>query len=111
MAIRSNLRILKLPRQRKTVTCRKYRDIQICEFSNDLENISALQNPVGTTDDLVKTYNSELSKVLEKHAPSQIKQLVLRPNTKWYTEELRMAKQDRRTSERRIRKTQRTVDK
>ena len=30
----------------------------ICEFSNDLENLSALQNPVGTTDDLVKTYNS-----------------------------------------------------
>jgi hypothetical protein len=85
MAIRSNLRILKFPRQRKTVTCRKYRDIQICEFYNDLENISALQNPVGTTDDLVKTYNSELSKVLEKHAPSQIKQLILRPNTEWYT--------------------------
>jgi hypothetical protein len=45
MAIRSNLRILKLPRQRKTVTWRKYHDIQICEFSNDLENLSALQNP------------------------------------------------------------------
>jgi hypothetical protein len=55
MAIRSNLRLLKLPRQRKTITCRKYHDIQICEFSNDLENLSALQNPVGTTDDLVKT--------------------------------------------------------
>jgi hypothetical protein len=26
-----------------------------------LENLFALQNPVGTTDDLVKTYNSELS--------------------------------------------------
>ena len=54
MAIRSNVRILKLPRQRKTVTCRKYHDIQICEFSNDLENLSVLQNPVGTTDDLVR---------------------------------------------------------
>jgi hypothetical protein len=111
MAIRSNLRILKFPRQRKTVTCRKYRDIQICEFYNDLENISALQNPVGTTDDLVKTYNSELSKVLEKHAPSRTKQLILRPNTEWYTEELRMAKQDQRKYERRMRKTQLTVDK
>ena len=110
MAIRSNLRILKLPRQRKTVTCRKYHDIQICEFSNDLENLSVLQNPVGTTDDLVKTYNSELSKALEKHAPLQTKQLILRPNTEWYTEELRMAKQDRRKSERRMRKTQLIVD-
>ena len=109
MAIRSNhLRILKLPRQRKTETWRKYHDIQICEFSNDLENLSALQNPVGTTDDLAKTYNSELPKVLEKHAPSQTKQLILRPNTEWYTEELRMAKQDRRKSERRIRKTKLT---
>jgi hypothetical protein len=75
-----------------------------------LENLSALQNPVGTTDDLVKTYNSELSKVLEKHASLQTKQLILRPNTEWYTEELRMAKQDRRKSERRMRKTQLIVD-
>ena len=111
MAIRSNLRILKLPRQRKTVTWRKYHDIQICEFSNDLKNLSALQNPVGTTNDLLKTYNSELPKVLEKHVPSQTKQLILRPNTEWYTEELRMAKQDRHKSERRIRKTKLTVDK
>ena len=111
MAIRSNLRILKLPRQRTTVTWRKYHDIQICECSNDLENLSALQNHVGTTDDLGKTYNSELPKVLEKHAPSQTKQLILRPNTEWYTEELCMAKQDRRKSERRIWKTQLTVDK
>jgi hypothetical protein len=59
----------------------------------------------------VKTYNSELPKVLEKHAPSQTKQLILRPNTEWYTEELYMAKQDRRKSERRMRKTQLTVDK
>ena len=100
MAIRSNLRILKLPRQRTTVTWCKYHDIQICECSN-----------VGTTDDLVKTYNSELSKVMEKHAPSRTKQLILRPNTEWYTEELCMAKQDRRKSERRIWKTQLTVDK
>ena len=76
-----------------------------------MENLFALQNHVGTTDDLVKTYNSELSKVLEKHAPSRTKQLILRPNTEWYTEELRMAKQDRRKSERRMRKTQLTVDK
>ena len=48
---------------------------------------------------------------MEKHAPSQTKQLILRPNTEWYTEELCMAKQDRRKSERRIRKTQLTVDK
>jgi hypothetical protein len=48
---------------------------------------------------------------LEKHAPSQTKQLILRPNTEWYTEELYMAKQDRRKSERRMRKTQLTVDK
>ena len=48
---------------------------------------------------------------MEKHAPSQTKQLILRPNTEWYTEELYMAKQDRRKSERRMRKTQLTVDK
>ena len=48
---------------------------------------------------------------MEEHAPSQTKQLILRPNTEWYTEELYMAKQDRRKSERRMRKTQLIVDK
>jgi hypothetical protein len=37
---------------------------------------------------------------MDNHAPEQTKVITLRPNTQWYTDDLRQAKQDRRRKER-----------
>ena len=89
---------------------RKYRNIVIDDLKNDILNSNALQNPTGSIYELVETYNTQLSAIRDKHAPVQSKTLILRPNTKWHTEKLRTAKQDRRKDERKMRKSKLTVD-
>ncbi len=64
--------------------------------------------PVG---DLVQAYNSGLQAVLDRHAPLCTKTITLRPNTLWYTDELREAKHEKRQRERKWRSTQLTVHK
>jgi hypothetical protein len=77
---------------------------------NDILNSNALQNPTDSIDELGETYNTQLSAIVDKHAPVQSKTIILRPDTKWYTEELRSAKQDRRKGERKMQKSKLTVD-
>ena len=89
---------------------RKYRNIVIDDLKNNILNSNALQNPTGSIYELVETYNTQLSAIIDKHAPVQSKTLILRPNTKWHTEKLRTAKQDRRKDERKMRKSKLTVD-
>lgn len=91
----------------QSLLCFKFRNLQIrgnrCHFGNividdlknDILNSNALQNPKGSIDELVETYNTQLSAIIDKHAPAQSKTIILRSNTKWYTEDLRTAKQDR----------------
>ena len=64
-------------RRRKTVAMRKYRDINIDAFKLDIEN--SLSLPVHERSP--ETYNSKIRLLVEQHAPLQIKQITLRPNT------------------------------
>jgi hypothetical protein len=74
------------------------------EVFNDLLNSVPLQNPEGTLDALVQAYYTEISSIINKHAPLQSKSIILRPNTAWYSDELRSAKTERRKAEREMRK-------
>ena len=58
---------------------------------------------------MVKTYNSQLESVIDKHAPVQSKTITIRPNTEWYTDELRNSKRECRRAERKMRKTKLTI--
>jgi hypothetical protein len=62
-------------------------------------------------DALVQAYYTEISSIINKHAPLQSKSIILRPNTDWYSDELRSAKTERRKAEREMRKTQLSVHK
>jgi hypothetical protein len=53
-AILTKLCIAKPPKIRSTVTCRKFRAIDLNDLSNDLLNSVPLQHPEGTLDALVK---------------------------------------------------------
>ncbi|XP_078340537.1 uncharacterized protein LOC144627416 [Crassostrea virginica] len=75
-------------------------------FSSRRSHTSAvLRNPKGSSEELVKVYNSKVQNIIDKHAPLQRKVILLRPNTQWYTDELHAAKRERRKAERQMRKT------
>ena len=75
----------------------------------DLNNSKIAQNRERSVVNVVKLYNSELSSIIDKHAPLKSKNIILRPNTEWYSDELRAAKRDHRKAERRMRKSNLTV--
>jgi hypothetical protein len=62
--------------------------------------------PVGN---LVNLYDTNLKLIVDRHASRVSKEITLRPNTEWHTEELRNAKRGRRKAERRIRNTNLSV--
>ena len=64
LAIFSRLKISKLPKQRKTVTFRKYRNIKVQDFITDLNTSAVLCNLEGPSDELVKVYNSEVQNII-----------------------------------------------
>ena len=53
----------------------------------------------------VSIYASELTRIINDHAPMQKKEITVRLNTEWYTDELRLAKRECRKAERMMRKT------
>lgn len=85
-----------------TPSYRDFRRVNIDMFKSDIADSPLcgdmlLQMPI---DDLVNLYNEELLKILGKHALSSTRSVELRPNTQWYTESIREAKQVRRRYER-----------
>ena len=105
----TSLEISKPPKQRNTVSYRKFSEINTTDLIQDLNNSKIAQNRERSVVNVVKLYNSELSSIIDKHAPLKSKNIVLRPNTEWYSDELRAAKRDRRKAERRMRKSNLTV--
>jgi hypothetical protein len=103
-AIMTKLCIAKPPNIRSTVAFRKFRAIDLNDLSNHLLKFVPLQNPEGTLDELVQAYYTEISSIINKHTPLQSKSIILRPNTDWYSDELRSAKTERRKAEREMQK-------
>ena len=60
---------------------------------------------------MVTCYHDTLSTIFNLHAPVTEKEVALRPNTPWYNEHIRQAKQKRRQAERKFRKTKSEIDK
>ena len=80
-ALLTKINVSKPPKQRKTITYRKDRDIDISYLTDDLRNISNPETNQESVEQLVKTYNSQLESVIDKHAPIQSKTITIKPNT------------------------------
>ena len=106
-AIRSELNLTKPERTRKAVSFRRYNKIIMSDLKHDLQ--SSLRNVDGSADEQTDAYNSDIRNVINKHAPLVTKEIILRPSSPWYTDELRAAKRERRKAERRWRRTKLTV--
>ena len=98
-----------MPTQRKTVSFMKLRNIKLTKFSEDIESAIAQFSGDNSAEQFVAVYNNEMRDVLEKHAPLQTKEITLRPNSPWYSDDLRVAKRDKRKAERVWRRTNLTL--
>ena len=58
-----------------------------------------------TVHDKVEIFNETVEAVLDLLAPVKTKHVPIRPNSHWYTDELRTLKQKRRCAERKLRKS------
>lgn len=76
---------------------RNIKDINQDQFSKDMKNIVFDGENLDT---LVDSYNTNLRKLLNVHAPEQKKEVVIRPNTAWFNSRLRHAKVLKRRLER-----------
>ena len=86
--------------QTKTISYRKYKDINLDQFKKDISNLDIVKSPPGDLDSLVHDYNKQLAEVLDQHAPVVTKTLRNRQNRAWYDQELRSLKQEVRKQER-----------
>jgi len=98
-----------LPLQ-KEIFYRKHKNIDKKEFSQDIQNSELHKNPAKNISDAVDQYNETLKNLYDKHAPLKSKVVTIRPNTPWYNQDIKMAKQERKKAERKWRKTKLLVD-
>ena len=91
----------------RTVTYRKLKDLNHDALRECIQS-STLMSPATATlpiDDLVHAFNQELTTALNSVAPLKTKTISSRPESFWFTEDVREAKQSRRAAERKWRKS------
>ena len=79
---------------------RKLQSIDVDLLRNDIQSSEYLNDTTGSMDALTERYLSELSELINVHAPLITRTVTLKPHAPWYNEELRDAKQLRRQLER-----------
>ena len=97
--------------QQKSVSYRKFKDINLERFKEDIQRSSVLSNVSGSANELMDRYVSGIKILLEVHAPLIQRTITPRQNAPWYTEEIRNSKRKRRSLERRWRHSKSDVDK
>ena len=95
------LNVGKPPLPKKQICFRSYKKIDIPKFKEDLLKMPILTNPEPTLDNLLEQYNSNISAVVDTHAPSQTKTVSIRPYTPWYNDNIHQEKKKRRKAEKR----------
>jgi hypothetical protein len=94
---------------KKVVKFRKLKAIDVPAFQQDLQACPLITSPAKDVIALVDQYNTELSTLLDIHAPLIKKEVFIRPNTPWFTENMSDAKRRTRQAERRWRSSRLTV--
>ena len=87
---------------RKECRYRKIKDLYADEVGEDIQTMVKASKEI-TDENLPIFYNTELNKIMEKHAPEKIKMINLRPEQKWMSEDLKNMKRKVRSVERKYR--------
>ena len=110
-AVKCLINVIRPPAQKKTFRTRKIRSIMLSSFKSDILKSALLSNPSDELNSLVLQYDSTLQGILDHHAPEVQRSVVLRPHAPWYSDTLRLAKQEKRRLERKWHKSGLTVHK
>ena len=105
IAINAILAIKKPNIQRKTIKFRKYKDIPIKEFCEEIEKDLRNNKNTDNVNDLVDSYNKILSEKIDKFAPEKEKSVVMREKVPYFSDDVKKAKIEKRKTERQWRKS------
>ncbi|XP_077985142.1 uncharacterized protein LOC144439783 [Glandiceps talaboti] len=94
---------------RKILSSRKITDINIEDVCTDIQNSPLITRPSSVLTSLIDQYDESLRNILDTHAPIRQRTVIMRPNIKWYNDEIRDAKRKRRLAERNWRRTKLTI--
>ena len=90
----------------KTITYRKFCQVDTVEFRKDIEesclakvNDTSCEDAVAL-EALASQYNATLQEIADKHAPELTKTIKLKPALPWFSDDLKALKQQRRKAER-----------
>ena len=104
--VECNLGILRPNITKKEVQFRNMRQINLNSFKSDIVKSNLSDTTMRNVDNLVKSYDNMLTRILDKHAPIQRKVIRERKKTTWFNGELRRLKKIKRGKlERKMRKS------
>ncbi|KAK6191023.1 hypothetical protein SNE40_002773 [Patella caerulea] len=100
-SIFTKLKINKPVPKQQTIAYRKIRNINIEDFRSDIINSEISEKlDRASIDQQIIVYNDTLRNILDDHAPIKKAKFTIRPNRKWFTDEIRQSKIHRRSMER-----------
>ncbi len=91
----------KPPLQRRTISYRRYRQMDKAAFQNNVVHSASAFHNCNSIASQLEFYNNLLTDLIDKHAPARSFTIVERPNPPWYNVEILAAKRGRRAAERR----------
>ena len=112
-AIHWSLNILKPEPVKKETTYRDLKNIDYSHLRQELETSNlcrASYADILPIAEMVDLYNNTLKSLLDRAAPVKTKTVIIRPNTKWYTDEITLCKRVRRQAERKYIRTKSNAD-
>ena len=104
------LNLAKPPPMRVEKAYRKLRAIDMEAFRCDLVSTPLFSSPANCVSDLCDQYHTELSQLVDAHAPLKKHVWTLRSSAPWYLSDINSEKSKRRRLERRWRKSQLHID-
>ena len=102
-AVTCLLRFDKPKRKVATFSSRDIKGINRTDFANDVTSSSITSPATASVDDAVSRYNSELSRLLDSHAPARTRKVKSHQDSPWYNSDISKAKKQLRRLERKWR--------
>ena len=96
--------------KKHTLSFRQWKKINTESIKDSIRDSDLLNVKCDNVADYITNYNDTLRKIVDEHAPLVTRQVVIRPDTSWYTREIGNEKRKRRQLERRWRRTGSNID-
>ena len=109
-AVHCTLKLTKPRAEQHQIRYRQLSSIDMNALRKDLKDSTVLQETITDLPTLVDKYETELTRVLDIHAPEKKRMITVRPAAAWYNDDIDREKRKRRKLERRWRKSRLVID-